>query len=100
MKDKGFRVGHLNRGSFQTPGNPFTRESVGSFQISVGQPNWEEKEIKPTDYMPKKKTPSRKVLQAISFATSKWGLNGEERAAPLRVKTRPECPDGNQRELA
>ena len=36
-------VGRLNRGSFQTPGNPLTRESWGSFQISVGQPNGEEK---------------------------------------------------------
>ena len=92
-------LGRLNRGSFQTPGNPLTRESGGSFQISVGQPNWEEKEIKPTDYMSKKKTPSIKVPQTISSATSKWGLNGEERAALLRVRTRPECPDGNQREL-
>ena len=33
------RVGRLNRGSFQTPGNPLTRETGGSFQISVGQPN-------------------------------------------------------------
>ena len=48
----------------------------------------------------KKKTPSRKVPQTISSATSKWGLNGEERAALLKVSTRPECPDSNQRELA
>ena len=54
------RLGRLNRGSFQTPGNPLTRESGGSFQISVGQPNWEEKEIKPTDYMPKKKLPAER----------------------------------------
>ena len=32
-------------------------------------------------------------------ATSRWGLNGEERVASLRVRTRPECPEGNQREL-
>ena len=28
--------GSLNRGSFQTPGNPGTGESGGSFQISEG----------------------------------------------------------------
>ena len=32
-------------------------------------------------------------------ATSKWGLNGEERAALLRVRTGPKCPEGNRREL-
>ena len=32
-----------------------------------------------------------------TFTTSKWGLNREERAALLRV--RPECPEGNRREL-
>ena len=35
----------------------------------------------------------------IASATSNWGLNGEERAVLLRVKTGPECPEGNQREL-
>ena len=54
------RLGRLNRGSFQTPGNPLTRESGASFQISVGQPKWEEKEIKPTDYMSKKKNSQHK----------------------------------------
>ena len=32
-------------------------------------------------------------------ATGKWGQNGEEQAALHRVRTRPECPEGNQREL-
>ena len=27
------------------------------------------------------------------------GANGEERAAFLRVRTGPECPEGNRREL-
>ena len=34
-----------------------------------------------------KVTPSRKVLQMPAPATSKWGRNGEERAALLRVRT-------------
>ena len=32
-------------------------------------------------------------------ATSKWEQKGEEQAALLRVRTGPECPEGNQREL-
>ena len=35
----------------------------------------------------------------LASATSKWGLNGEERAALLRVRTRPESPEGNLRKL-
>ena len=37
-----------------------------------------------------KETTSRKVPQTPAFDTSKWGQNGEERAALLRVRTRPE----------
>ena len=36
-----------------------------------------------------KATPSRKVPQTPAPATSKWGRNGEERAALLRVRTGP-----------
>ena len=41
----------------------------------------------------------RKVPQKLASATSKWGLNGEKREALLRVRTGPECPEGNLREL-
>ena len=34
-----------------------------------------------------KATPSRKVSQMPASATSKWGLNGEEWVALLRVRT-------------
>ena len=43
--------------------------------------------------------PSRKVPQTLTSATSKWGLNREEQVTLLRVRTRPECPEGNRREL-
>ena len=46
-----------------------------------------------------KATPSIEVAQMLASANSKWGLNGEERAALLRVRTGPECPEGNRREL-
>ena len=35
----------------------------------------------------------------LVFATSKQGLNREAWAALLRVRNRPECPEGNLREL-
>ena len=48
--------------------------------------------------MPKSNT-RRKVPQTLASATSKWGQNGEEWAALLRVRIGPECPEGNRREL-
>ena len=44
-------------------------------------------------------TPSREVPQMLSSTTSKRELSEEEWAALLRVRTRPECPEGNLREL-
>ena len=44
-------------------------------------------------------TPSEKAAQTLAFATSKWGLDREVLAALLRVRTGPECPKGNLREL-
>ena len=44
-------------------------------------------------------TPSREAAQMPASATSKWGLVREGRAALLRVRIRPECPEGNLREL-
>ena len=43
-------------------------------------------------------TPSKEVAQTLASTTSKWGLNREVRAALLRVRTGPECPEDNQRE--
>ena len=44
-------------------------------------------------------TPRGEVAQTLVSTTSKWGLNGEVWAVLLRVRTRPECPEGNLREL-
>ena len=44
-------------------------------------------------------TPSREAAQTLASATSKRGLNREARTALLRVRTGPECPEGNLREL-
>ena len=32
-------------------------------------------------------------------ATSKWGLGRQARAALLRIRTEPECPEGNLSKL-
>ena len=47
--------------------------------------------------MPNGNSPSGEAAQRP--ATSKRGLGREARAASLRVRTRPECPKGNLREL-
>ena len=44
-------------------------------------------------------TPSGEAVQTPASATSNRGLGREVRAALLRVRTRPECPEGNLREL-
>ena len=49
--------------------------------------------------MPSGNSPSGKAAQMPAFATSKWGLGGEAQAALLRVRTGPECPKSNLREL-
>ena len=49
--------------------------------------------------MPNGNSPSREAVQTPSPTTSKHGLGREARAAVLRVRTEPECPKGNLREL-
>ena len=42
----------------------------------------------------------KKIKSAtVSTVSSKWGWKGEEQTALLRVRTGPECPEGNRREL-
>ena len=43
--------------------------------------------------------PSGEAAQTPVPATSRQGLGREARAALLRVRTRPECPEGSLREL-
>ena len=49
--------------------------------------------------MPLTATPSREVVQMLASATRKQGLNREAQGALLKVRTGPECPEGNLREL-
>ena len=49
--------------------------------------------------MPNGNSLSREAAQMPASATSKQGLDREAWAALLRVRTGPECPEGNLREL-
>ena len=44
-------------------------------------------------------TPNGEAAQTPTSATSKQGLDREALAALLSVRTGPECPEGNLREL-
>ena len=54
--------------------------------------------MKPTDYLPKSNSQQKSTPDACT-RPSKWGRNGEEPAALLRVRTGPESPEDNRREL-
>ena len=45
--------------------------------------------------MPNGNSPSGEAAQMPAPATSKWGWGMEARAAMLRVRTGPECPEGH-----
>ena len=49
--------------------------------------------------MPNGNSPNREAAQTPASTTGKQGLGKESQAALLRVRTRPECPKGNLREL-
>ena len=49
--------------------------------------------------MPNDNSPSEEAAQMPASAISNQGLGREAPAALLRVRTRPECPEGNLREL-
>ena len=44
-------------------------------------------------------SPSGEAAQTPAPTNSKWGLGREAPSALLRVRTKPECPKGNLREL-
>ena len=49
--------------------------------------------------MPNSNSPIEEAAQTLASATSKRGLGREAWAALLRVRTRPECPKSNLRDL-
>ena len=70
---------------------------MGSFGISEG--NILVGHTKKTQITCLTMTPSGEVAQMLTSAISKWGLSREAQAALLKVRTGPECPEDNLREL-
>ena len=73
---------------------------VASFGIPQGNITGEKKE-KNSQNMQLIATASREVAQVLLLATSKLGLgrNAQAASSVLSVRTRPECPENNLREL-
>ena len=74
------------------------RQVRGEFWNLGGQHNREGKKKNP-QITHLATTPSKEVAQTLESASSEGRLNGEPLAALLRVRTRPECPADNLREL-
>ena len=71
---------------------------MGSFGISEGNiTGRRKKKNQQTKHLTA--TPSREVAQTLVSTSGEQGLNREAQAALLRVRTRPECPEDNLREL-
>ena len=49
--------------------------------------------------MPNSNSLSREAAQTLALDTNKQGLDREPQTALFRVRTGPECPEGNLREL-
>ena len=85
---------------FPNTRKPSHQRVCGEFWNLRGQHNWEEKINKSNPQITHPiTTPSGEVDQTLASATSKWGLDREAWAALLRVRTWPECPEDNLREL-
>ena len=77
---------------------------MGNFGISEGnitgrKKKERKKERNSIDYMPNINFQQGTRPDTHNFHQQAGGLNREVRAALLRVRTRPECPEGNLREL-
>ena len=92
----------MKEDKFPNTSKPSHRWVYKEFWNLRGQHNWEEKKKKnPTDDPPNCNSQWRSSPEAqmIASTTSKQGLNREARAAFHRVRTGPECPEDNLREL-
>ena len=85
------------RRSFQTPRNPLTRGSVGSFGISEGNITGRGKKKK-TEYMPNRNSQGRSSPDA-RICHQQAGTEQGGVGCMLRIKIQPECPEDNLREL-
>ena len=88
------REGVVKEEKFPHTRKPSHWQVYGEFWNLGGQHHGEEKVNKAHSLTT---TPSGEVAWTLASATSKWGLNRESWAALLRVRTEPECPEGNLR---
>ena len=77
---------------------------MGSFGISEGnitgrKKKERKKERNPTDCVPNNNFQQGTSPDTLDCHQQAGGLNRKVRAALLRVRARPECPEGNLREL-
>ena len=87
--------GVLKKRGFQTPVNTLTSKSVVSLGTTEGNiTGRKNKSISKTHRLR-----AQQAAQMPAPATSKRGQGREAWAALLRVRTGPECPEGNLREL-
>ena len=85
---------------FPNTRKPSHWQVCGEFWNLRGQHNREEKKKKTPQITHLLATPSGEVAQTLSSTSSKRGLNREGGlGCILRVRTRPECPEDNLREL-
>ena len=91
------QAGVVKEGKFPNTRKPSHRWVCGEFWNLRGQQNREGGKT-PTNYVPNHNSQQRSSPDAASD-TSKQGLNREALAALLRVRTGPECPEGNLRVL-
>ena len=99
------REGVVKEEKFPNTRKPSHQGVCGEFWNLRGEHNWEGKTHTHThththtEIMHLTLTPSGEVAQMLTSAASKWGLDREARAALLMVRTGPECPEGNLRQL-
>ena len=72
---------------------------MGSLGISEGNITRRKHTHTHTEIMHLIATPSREVAQMLVSATRKQGMNRKARAALFQVRTGPQCPEENLREL-
>ena len=78
---------------------PSHRQVYSEFWNLRGQHNWEgKKKQQPTDNMPNRNSQQRSSSEA-RICQQQVGVEQGRQAALLRVRTGPECPEDNLREL-
>ena len=83
---------------FPNSRKPSHQQIFGEFWNVRGQHNWEKKKKKKTEYAPNRNCQWRGSPEA-HFCHQQVGAEQRGTGCMLRVRTRPECPEDNLREL-